>query len=245
MVPPLQLSYPLQDFNRDVMIPESFAFRAAEPHYEKGKTGEELFIQDRKALLPLHSSPFHVARIDTMRTDGAGCLCLDAGHTYVLGPGHSLESVLVSKGAWEISVHTGTGAFIKTFPRAYGSDPTTTYDIEAMLGASIYKPNAWMNSPVREAMEDGGFRQYLDRTDNAGRRRGLYMLSECADRFGFGLASVAANRLCKEGKIPAKEDLLVLCNRMATFPLEASDNPTNVNLGVYDALLRSVREAAV
>lgn len=237
LVPPLKLFYPLQEFNREVMIPQSFAFRADEAHYEKGKTGTELFQQDRKAMLPLPSSPFHVARIDSMKTDATGCFSMDGGHTYVLGSGHSLESVLVSKGAWEISVYTASGAFIKTFPRAYGNGPSTTYDIEAVLRSSVNKPNSWMNSPVRDAMEDGGFKEYLDGIDNTGRRRGLYMLNECADRYGFGMASVAANILCKDGRIPSKEDLIVLCNRMETFPLGASENATHVDLSVYDLLL--------
>jgi hypothetical protein len=176
-----------------------------------------------------------------MRTNGTGSLTLESNHTYVLGPERSNDSVLVSKGAWEISVYTRDGAFIKTFPRAYGKEPTTTYDIEAMLSASIYKPNAWMNSPVRDVMEDGGFKQYLDEIDSAGRRRGLYMLNECAERYGFGIASVAANRLCKDGKVPSKEDLIVLCNRLVSFPIEASDNATNVSLGAYDALLNKAR----
>lgn len=63
------------------------------------------------------------------------------------------------------------------------------------------------------------------------------MLNECTERYGFGIASVAANRLCKDGKVPSKEDLIVLCNRLVSFPIEASDNPTNVSLGAYDALL--------
>ncbi|MHC1692402.1 MAG: IS21 family transposase [Sphaerochaetaceae bacterium] len=244
LVPPIELTYPLQQFNQEVMIPRSFAFRDDERHYEKGVSFRDLFIQDRKALGPLPKNAFHVAKIEPMRTNGTGSLTLESGHTYVLGPGRTNDSVLVSKGAWEISVYTGDGAFIKAFPRAYGEEPSTTYDIEAMLSASIYKPNAWMNNPVRDVMEDGGFKQYLDGIDGAGRRRGLYMLNECAERYGFGVASVAANRLCRDGKVPSKEDLIVLCNRMVTFPLEASDNPTNVSLCAYDALLNKSGGAA-
>ncbi|MDD4450663.1 MAG: IS21 family transposase [Sphaerochaeta sp.] len=244
LVPPMQLSYPIQQFNKEVMIPKSFAFRADEQHYEKGATFKELFVQDRKALGPLPAKAFHVAKIESLGTNGTGSLTLESGHTYVLGSGRTNETVLVSKGAWEISVYTSNGVFIKTFPRAYGKEPSTVYDIEAMLSSSIHKPNAWMNSPVRDVMEDGGFKQYLDEIDNAGRRRGLYMLNECAERFGFGVASVAANRLCKDGKIPSRDDLVVLCNRMASFPLEASDNATNVNLGAYDALLNKSGGAA-
>ncbi len=160
----------------------------------------------------------------------------------MLGPAHCNESVLVSKGAWDISVYTADGSFIKTMPRSYGKEPTTYYDIEALLGASIHKPNAWPNSPVRQMMEDGGFKDYLDGAQGRQRTRGLYMLNECAERFGFGVASVAANKLCVDGKVPTKDDLTVLCNRMVNFPLETSENATGVDLSVYDALLHRAKE---
>ncbi|HPZ16678.1 MAG TPA: IS21 family transposase [Sphaerochaeta sp.] len=242
LVPPLKLSYPLHDFNRTVMIPQSLAFRIDEPHYQKGVSGRQLFEQDKQRLHDLPAKPFHVASIMAMRTNGTGSLTMNGTHTYVLGPAHCNESVLVSKGAWDISVYTADGSFIKTMPRSYGKEPTTYYDIEALLGASIHKPNAWPNSPVRQMMEDGGFKDYLDGAQGRQRTRGLYMLNECAERFGFGVASVAANKLCVDGKVPTKDDLTVLCNRMVNFPLETSENATGVDLSVYDALLHRAKE---
>lgn len=245
LVPPLQLSYPLEDFNKNVMIPQSFGFRSSEDHYEKAGTIDELYQLDEQALLPLPSTPFHVARIDTMKCDGTGRFRLDEKHHYILGPLHAGETILVSRGAWEISVYTYGGEFIKTFPRAYGGEHTITYDIEALLAATVYKPNAWLNSPVRDAMGEGPFKKYLDTIEGAERRRTLYMLNECTGRFGFGAASVAANALAAKGKIPTKEDLFTYCNRLETFPLGMSENATNVNLDVYDKLLSISRESIV
>ena len=142
-------------------------------------------------------------------------------------------------------MYTRGGEFIKTFPRAYGGEHTITYDIEALLAATVYKPNAWPNSPVRDAMGDGPFKRYLDSIEGAQRRRALYLLNECTGRFGFGAASVAANTLSANGKIPTKEALFIYCTRLETFPLGVSDNPTNVNLEVYDELLGHPREEIV
>lgn len=245
LVPPLRLSYPLQDFNKNVMIPQSFGFRSSDGHYEKAGTIGELYRLDERALQPLPSAPFHVARIDSMKCDGTGKLKLDEKHHYILGPLHAGETILVSKGAWEIRVHTYGGEYIKTFPRAYGGENTITYDIEALLSATVYKPNAWLNSPVRDAMGEGPFKSYLDTIEGAERRRNLYMLNECTGRFGFGAASVAANALAANGRIPTKEDLFIYCNRLETFPLGVSDNSTNVNLNVYDELLSISREGIV
>ena len=237
LVPPLQLSYPLQAFNKEVLLPKSFAFRAEELHYEKGITVNELYKRDEEGMIPLPQTSFEIARIETKKANKTGVVIVDNVHSYVLGSSHSGEDVLIAKGAWNLRIYTREGHLIKNFPREYGSSPTQTYDIEAILSSLVNKPNAWLNSSVREAMPSGGFRNYIDVSEHNTKKNALYMLNECTDRFGFGNASIAANQLCKDGKIPKQEDIFALCNRMVSFPLELSENATNVNLSMYDALL--------
>lgn len=245
LAPPLQISYPIQTFNKEVLIPESFAFRDEEPHYEKGVSGNELYKLDEENMIPLPPTPFEVARIEPRKSNNTGIVVIDNVHSYVLGSGHSSEDVLVAKGAWDLRIYSRDGHFIKSFPREYGSIPTQTYDIEAILSSLVHKPNAWLNSHVREAMPLGGFRDYIDASESNTKKNAIYMLNECADRFGFGNASIAANQLCKDGKIPKQEDIFALCNRMVSFPLELSENATNVSLSMFDALLekRSIGRA--
>ena len=239
LAPPIQISYPIWTFNKAVMMPESFGFREDAAHYEKGETVNELYKRDVEALIPLPPASFEIARIETRKSDNTGTVLVDKVHLYVLGAGHASENVLVATGAWELSIFTKDGGFIKKFPREYGSEPTQTYDIEAMLSSLVHKPNAWLNSQVREAMADGGFKNYIDECEQNPKRNAIYMLNECSERFGFGNACIAANHLCKSGKIPKQEDLFVLCNRMVSFPLELSENATNVNLSMFDSLLDS------
>ena len=237
LAPPLQVSYPIQAFNKETLIPESFAFRAEEPHYEKGISGTELYKQDEENMIPLPPTSFEVVRIETRKTNKTGTVIIDNVHSYVLGPTHPSEDVLVAKGAWDLHMYTRDGRFIKSFPRKYGSLPTQTYDIEAILASLVHKPNARLNSHVRESMPLGGFRKYIDASENNTKKNAIYMLNECSSRFGFGNASIAANQLCKDGKIPKQEDIFALCNRMVSFPLELSENTTNVSLSMFDALL--------
>jgi len=237
LVPPLQISYPIQAFNKAILIPKSFAFRAEEPHYEKGIPGTELYKQDEEHMIPLPPTPFEVAHIETQKANKTGTVMIDTVHSYVLGPSHSSEDVLVAKGAWDLHLYTRDGRLIKSFPREYGPLPTQTYDIQAILSSLVHKPNAWPNSHVREAMPQGGFREYIDAGTDRTRRNAIYMLNECSDRFGFGNASIAANQLCRDGKIPKQEDIFALCNRMVSFPLQLSENATNVSLSMFDALL--------
>lgn len=237
LVPPLQVSHPIQSFNRDVLMPESFDFRVEEPHYEKGLPVRELYKRDEQAMTPLPPTLFEVASFEIRKSNNTGTVMVDYVHSYIIGPGHASEDVLVAKGAWDLRIYTRDGSFIKSFPREYGSTPTQTYDIEAMLSSLVHKPNAWLNSHVREAMPPGGFRDYIDASGNKAKKNAIYMLNECSDRFGFGNASIAANQLCKDGRIPKQEDVMALCNRMASFPLELSENATNASLSMFDALL--------
>jgi len=246
LAPPLQVSFPIQAFNTDVLMPESFAFRAEEPHYEKGLSVEQLYKRDEEGMTPLPRTPFEVASIGIRKSNNTGTVVIDNVHSYIVGPGHTSEDVLVAKGAWDLRIYTSDGSLIKSFPREYGTVPTQTYDIEAMLSSLVNKPNAWLNSHVREAMPLGGFRDYIDASENKGRKNAIYMLNECSDRFGFGNASIAANQLCRDGKIPKQEDVAALCNRMVSFPLELSENATNVSLSMFDTLLdRKSGEGAV
>lgn len=239
LVPPIEVSHPISTFNHEVMMPLAFNFRHSEAHYEKGLSVEELYARDKAALVTLPAAPFEIARIETRKSDKTGTVTVDAVHSYTLGSGHTSEDVIVAKGAWDIRMFTRDGRFIKSFPRGYGSAPTQTYDIEAILSSLVHKPNAWLNSPVREAMGTGAFRLHIDSSEHIPKKKALYMLNECSERFGFGNASIAANRLCRDGKVPKQEDLFALCNRMVSFPLELSDNATNVDLSMYDSLLES------
>ena len=106
-----------------------------------------------------------------------------------------------------------------------------------MLKGLYTKPNSWMNSPVREAIDDNEFRRYIDASEPKERRRMLNILSNNADEFGFGITCVAMEDLFSKGKIPTKEDLAALSRRLQTFPSGESSNPTGVDLRVFDALM--------
>ncbi|MFA6776481.1 MAG: IS21 family transposase [Sphaerochaetaceae bacterium] len=237
MVPPLRISGPVADWDVGTMLPLSFAFRADAVHYRKGKPVEDLFAEDRTAMLPLPRKPFEVVRIDSMALNGEGTALVDKTHRYTLGPSHSREQVIVRKRAWTVSFRTMGDVPITEFPRQYGSECTEDYDIEAMLHALAYKPNAWPNSPVRDAMEAGGFRDYLDESCPKDRTHALYMFGETSDEFGFPMTSYVLNRLCRDGKVPSREDVEVMCNRFVSFPFDESENCTGVGLSKYDALM--------
>ena len=63
------------------------------------------------------------------------------------------------------------------------------------------------------------------------------MFAQISDEFGFGNASFALNKLASGGRLPTKDDARAFCNRIISFPYGMSENPTNVSLSGFDALL--------
>lgn len=238
MVPEMSVEGDIAEWDVKKLIPLSFAFRARQTHYRKGETVERLFEEDRKALLPLPAKPFEVVRIDGYKLNHEGSVLLDGSHRYTLGSRHADEEVIVAKRAWTICFHDAKGTLITEFPRQYGGRKTEDYDLEAILRTLCRKPNAWPNSPVRDAMEAGGFRDYIDSVDGKERSHALYLLGQEAERHGFPLAFYACNKLCRDGKVPQSYDVDVLCDRITSFPLGRSENPTGTDLSRFDALMR-------
>ena len=82
--------------------------------------------------------------------------------------------------------------------------PTVNYDLESILKGLKTKPNSWLNSPVRDAMEDNAFRRYMDNAETKERRHFLNMLSLNSEEFGFGISCVAMEDLFGKGILPSK-----------------------------------------
>lgn len=238
MVPPMEFRGTFESFNADTMLPLSSSLRAGSQHYRKGDAVEELFAREKTAMRPFSTArQFDVVRYDTRSLSNTGSVVLDGSHSYCLGPNHAGERIIVGKRAFRMEFLTKDGDRIRIFERYYGAEHTAVYDMEAMLKGLRYKPNSWMNSPVRENMDAGGFRDLLDATEGNDRRRLLYMFSNGASEYGFPIASMALNILCRDGHVPTAEDMSACCSRLLSFPVNASENPTDVDLSVYDRLL--------
>lgn len=246
MVPPLRFSGTYESFNLGTMLPRSSALRADAVHYMKDSSIGDLFNEEKGAMRPFSAvREFSVVRYDSCRLNNTGSIMLESHHMYALGPNHAGEKVIVARRAFSVDFMTMEGNAIRSFERQYGPESTASYDLEAMLKGLQYKPNSWLNSPVRERMEAGEFRDLLDSSDAKERKRLLYMFSNGASTYGFPIASLALNTLCRNGHVPTASDLSVFCSRLLTFPSDDSENPTNVNLSVYDRLLSDgVKEGA-
>lgn len=103
-------------------------------------------------MLELPSKPFRVAKIDSVKADKYGDVCLEGRHRYPLGSEHACERVGMEPGAFSIAFYTAEGEPIVEFDRAYGNAPTRASDPLSQLVLLCRKPGVWRNSEVRATM---------------------------------------------------------------------------------------------
>lgn len=245
MVPPLCIDRQLEQYNKEVMLDKSFAFRAEEEHYSKHVKISTLFEEDLKAMHDLPEKRFNVCSIKKYNLDSTGKLKIDNDKIYNLGPSCCKSTVLVEKTAWKISCYTLDGKTVKSFDRLYGNGSEQAYDLESILSRSWRKTNSWQNSIVQQQMSDGPFKDYLNSAQKKDLQDALFMFSQVSEEYGFGNACYALNKLAENGHLPTKDEARIFCERIATFPSDTSDNPTNVNLKGFDVLLNTEVNNAV
>lgn len=237
-VPPMSITTDLMRFNTSLMT-KIFNSNAEESHYKKGAKVRDLYEEDAEALLSLPANDFTVNRINKVKSNKRGEVILDGKYTYCLGPIYTSMNLLCERRAFAILFYTAAGKHIKTFDRLYGKEPQQEYDIDSLVLGLQNKPRAWQNSVVREQMQDGLLKAWLDaQSDSSLLRRTFYTLGNACMEYGSGDVFYAAELLLKKNnnKFPGKSDLTLMCARMRECGLETF-NPTGVNLGQFDFLL--------
>lgn len=245
LVPPLMINGDLLDFNREVILPRSFAFREEDEHYRKGETVKDLFEEDRKALLQLNRKDFTPNSIVRIKTNSCGEVCMDGKHRYCLGPDHSCEDVLVEKTALKVRFVSSDGTEIRTFKREYGSEPTETYDMTTMLYSACRKPRSWRNSYARRDMEDGVLKKWLDSLEGntSDLSSTLYKLSKAAEVFGYADAYTAMEELISKGnRTPSYDDIAATCRRIGQGNSMVPIGSGTVDLSKFDELIKMGKE---
>lgn len=133
----------------------------AKEHYIKGVPENELFAEDKAAMLGLPETSFNVVRYMTARADKQGKVQVDGRHFYSTDPALAGAEVIVALGATAVDVFTTDGELVCTHERRYGSAPTDSTNPASQLPLLAVKLGAWANSRVRASIPDG-LREYMD-----------------------------------------------------------------------------------
>lgn len=122
---------------------------------------EELFEEERKALLMLPPKRFNVCRYEWLKADGYGKVCMDGKHFYSTTPENANQEVLVAIHAHTVDILTQGGQITTTHRRAFGEGRTDISDYNTTLAVLMKNSDAWRNSGLRRETPYA-LRTYMD-----------------------------------------------------------------------------------
>ena len=154
-------------------------------HYDKKRTINELFKEDRKALMPLPSVRFDTAYYGSAVTDKYGRFMLDNGkHRYSVSPAFCEKTIQYKLTSGEVVVMDNDMHEIVRHRRLYGEREAERMDWLPYLKYIARKPRSLRNSGIYDLMPET-MRKFMDKCENAERGQILKTLSELTDRTGF------------------------------------------------------------
>ena len=158
-------------------------------HYRhEGVTIQELFVEDKKVLLPLPDTDFDCARYEAARTDKWGRFTLEEGrHEYSASPELSSSSVWLRITSDRVFVMDLEHRLVVTHRRLYGDHRQSLMDWVPYLTAISRKPRSLLNSGIYEMMP-GPMQDYVRKCSSTDRGKILKILAEQTKRTGFDSA---------------------------------------------------------
>lgn len=210
------------------------------PHYKKGRSIAELHEADLKALSPLPAKPFTVERLERVRTDGYGKLCLDGRHWYSSAPQYGHRELVVGIGAHTVRVYRPDGTLLTEHRRAFGEQRTDSIDVRTSLERLVKHPNAWTNSGLRHSLPEP-LRIRLDELPTAELRRALSILNRSSQRFGYETALQSLEEAMRRDAVD-RYSVEAVAARIALVGLHALPD-SGPDLSAYDQVLREAQEA--
>lgn len=202
-------------------------------HYAKGEPEEQLFIEDRFALLGLPETPFNVVRYERRKADLQGKVTLCGNHKYSSSPEFAKQVLICALSANNIELYSEDGTFIVRHIRQYGDVPTDTSDPASQLPLLIRKPGGWINSKVRFSLPEN-LRAYMDSLDRADLREDLKTMQAVAGQSGWNkMVEAATITLERCGRID-KASVSVAAKGLSATKI-AYNEP--IDLNIYDAAM--------
>lgn len=155
-------------------------------HYRHdGVTINDLFEEDKKALLPFPDTGFDCSRYEPARTDKWGRFTLEEGkHEYSASPEHSCDTVWLKITSDKVYVMDMEHKPIATHRRLYGGHKQSSMDWIPYLKAISQKPRSLFNSGIYDMMP-ASMQEYVRKCSSTDRGKILKVLAEQTERTGF------------------------------------------------------------
>lgn len=207
------------------------------PHWAKGESELQLFVEDRFAMIGLPPTPFSVVRYEVRRADRLGKVRVDGPHLCSSDPSLAGRELVCGIGATTVTVATRDGAVVAERPRACGDAPTDTADPASQLALLCGRPGAWANSKVRAALPEA-LRGRMDSLPRADLKAELRLMRDQAAETGWAATVEAmAGALAATGRVDRAS--VAVCAARILGGGVSYDEP--VDLSEYDSALGAAR----
>ena len=154
-------------------------------HYDKDSFINDLFNEDKKALLPLPDKIFETSLYVTARTDKYGKFKLHNGkHEYSASPAICEDIVHLKISSSEVIVMDSGMKEIVRHRRLYGDSDQKSMEWLPYLKYIAHKPRSLKNSGIYDMLPENT-RRYMDGCVNSERGKILKVLAELTDKTGF------------------------------------------------------------
>jgi len=219
----------IKNYNRRLLLRHEK--KATELHYKKQIPINELFEEDRRALLMLPNKQFHVCRYEWLKADGYGKICMDGKHFYSTCPENARQKVLVGISAHTIDILTESGQIITTHRRTFSDGRTDISDYTTTLAVLMKNSGAWGNSGIRRETPDV-LRSYMDTQPKGKLKDCLRIMNELTNQYGFKAATSAMEMAVSRGNINIC-DASVLAARITGYGIDTPPEE-GPSLAAYD-----------
>ena len=210
-------------------------------HYKKGSLIAELHEEDLKHLSPLPAKAFAVERLERVRTDGYGKVCLEGKHWYSSAPEYSYRELVVGIAAHTVRIYRPDGSLLTTHRRTFGDSRTDSIDVRTSIERLVKHPNAWANSGLRHSLPEP-LRIRLDVLPTSELRRTLSILNRSSQRFGYETALQSLEEALRRDTVD-RYSVEAVAARIALDGLHALPD-SGPDLLVYDQVLRDAQQEA-
>lgn len=181
----------LKVFNQELLL--ACEKDANREHYRKTGTHEDLYQEDRKALLQLPAEPFETCKYETVKTNGYARFYLNKGlHEYSVAPKFSNSRVLVKVTAFEVVPLDESHREIVRHERLYGNYKQQSMMWLPYLTQLSRCPGALKYTGIYQMLPDP-IKAHLERCTKSEKGKVLQAIAFLTEKGGFenALATVS------------------------------------------------------
>lgn len=233
----------LKAFNRQLLVMCDQDMQR--PHYLKGKFINELFEDDRKALLPPPTVAYDGSKLKKVRTNSYAKFTLNGGkHIYSTAPRFANSELLVRLTASDVIVLDENYREVTVHPRLYGQEIKESMDWLPYLTQLSRRPAALKYTGIYPMLPDP-VQEFLNACDYQTKKETLRILARLTEESSFEKATAALKAALEHGAGDADSikamfsrlnseclnlDPLILPTSVPEMP------PAKVNISQYDRL---------